>query len=523
MVKLLLLAGANIEVCNALGWTPLHCAARGGHKEVCEALINRPDMVAKLLEAPTAIKRIITVLCCMRQYNLPRDVIFLILTADNEIVKDFAIMLLLGTHNLKKRVCSVSITNTSSWRLEIGYTHKAKPGVIVLVPHDTAVLDARPDDITQLSAAIYGKGWGKLQLRGLDLTNDLNSAAMANPCHDIEVRIDGGDEDSIRQFTRPFRVKYYSYNVAVYEPVSVVPVSRVVIDAFRCVKYKGNNKDRTTDYARYFLQLPQAASVEMIDGAYERLKSVWEKELRLHDGNVAYVTRVLEILTAAHESLVEGAPFAPFQLDEVIPQRTFVKHAHALGLLKERFFNRRSLGNSRVVDFFTELCIEMQQLYILRKDGEGNTAYDCALDNGHDALALILSPANETVFAELRKSLKSCLRLQSRKKIVHEPDWPLTSLILTRLGLQDKKLDFNTLGFGGQVVGMVVAAPFVAPLVPIGHVFFAENSTQVLGRVALLPISIPLSVLCSIPVGLCLLICVNAFENRSNKDVCVIF
>tara|TARA_R110002050_G_scaffold81205_6_gene173601 strand:+ start:2100 stop:2486 length:387 start_codon:yes stop_codon:yes gene_type:complete len=49
LVKVLLKAGAQPNIRDSSGWTPLHCAAKQGHLRICEALLQNKHIDAGVL------------------------------------------------------------------------------------------------------------------------------------------------------------------------------------------------------------------------------------------------------------------------------------------------------------------------------------------------------------------------------------------------------------------------------------------------------------------------------------------
>lgn len=442
IVTILLAVGANVEVYNALGATPLHCAAARGHSAICSALIRRPDIIAKLLVADNCCKRIITALCCidslMKQLvygKMPREILFKIFSSDKDLLKDFTIMLLLGSYNLKKREPITFLTNTSAWRLLIHYNKERRIGEIIVAPGEKVVLDVRPDEISLLTATTHGAVWGKLQRTPLDLCKELQAEVARKPGHDVEMVIDGG-QGRFNQFTRPFRERCLSYNVAEYQPVSLVPKSRLLLDAFPCVKHKVANNELIE--ARHYLQLSDC-SREAVDIAYARLNYAWDNERKLISGNGPYIDRVQEILTAAYDYLMHKKPFSEFQRNETVPMVEMFEPQDSRGWLILRFFNRQLLTPDVIKKFFTKLCVEEQQEYVMMCDIEGRSAYEIALENHHGKLVQLLHADHivKNFGEQLKQQLETCLCLKLRDPIEHEPDASLTSLILKSLHLQN--------------------------------------------------------------------------------------
>ncbi len=468
-VKLLLMNGAQSQEFNALGATPLHCAAFVGNSAICRALIEKPDMISKLLDAHNSIRRISTAMFCLKDYRLPREVLFIIFTVDKDLAQDFAIILLLDTYSPKNRIPNISLSNTSAWRVLIHYTTDNRTGDIVLEPGSKTVLDMRPEQLTQLNATTYGKGWKMAQYTPLDLKEGLQAEAIKKPGHDIDVVIDGG-QGILRQYTRPFRDSYYAFDTAHYEAISLVPESRILMDAFPCLG-KGRQQE-----ARYFLQLPLEFSEESLASAYLRLKGVWEKEHARNSGNEAFVERVLEILTTAYEHLAHKKAFPMFQLDQKIPLIPIDCKQNSIQWLQKRFFTRKMLSPDVVLNFFKQFCIELQQAYLSMKDLEKRTAYDYALMQKHEELAQFLQPDSiEVHFGEPLKCLiAQCLQLKKRNNIKHLPDTPLTQIVLGRLGQFADDHSHRLVYLvpesirGPLKVGAVSAGIFVlAPMLPV--------------------------------------------------------
>ena len=212
-------------------------------------------MIARFLDADSSLKRIITGICCIKAYckNFPRDLIFKIFTEDRDLLKDFALMLILASFDFQKRMPSVSITNTTAWRLLITYMKNGIMGKIVIGPDEKVSLDELSDGFSSCQATCYGETWNKVTWTCLDLAPELRQYASGNPNCDIDIHIDGG-QGFARQFTRPFRVTYHAHRMVLYDRVSLVPESRMLVDAFPLVKYKLSVK-KLYD-ARCFLQLP---------------------------------------------------------------------------------------------------------------------------------------------------------------------------------------------------------------------------------------------------------------------------
>ena len=363
---------------------------------------------------------------------MPREILFKIFTSDKELLKDFTIMLLLDSYNPTRREAATYVTNTSAWRLLIKYNKENRIGEILVDPGEKVVLDVRPDEISYLTAAMYGEKWGRLQSEPITLSDELQAEVIKAPAGDVDVVIDGG-QGLLRQFTRPFRVRCLSYNVAEYAPVSLVPESRLLLDAFPCVKHKVVHKEPIE--VRYFLQLPSNYSPEALTIAYERLSNAWKKERKLKSGNEAYIDRVLQVCRAAYECLTKQVPFPEFQLNETVAVIDMLEPQDSCTWLIKRFFNRQMLTCDAVRSFFTKFCIEQQLQYVKMCDYERKTAYEIALKNHHDKLAQLLHFAHiaENFGEPLRQQLEVCFSLKTRDKIEHEPDKLLTRIVLERL------------------------------------------------------------------------------------------
>ncbi len=440
-VKLLLAAGARVEGYNALGLSPLHCAASVGNAPICKALICRPDIITKMLEVDVICKRMITICCCIKRcmnqlgphMQLPRELLFKIFMFDEDLYNDFALMLFLQTYNPKRRQPTTSITNTSAWRLLIHYNQEKSIGEIIVDPGAKVVLDIRPDQISHLTGELYGEKWSKLEWAPLDLYKGLQEQVTQKPEHDVDVVIDGG-QGMVRQFTRPFKVRCLSYKVAEYEPVSLVPQSRLLLDAFPCVRYKVARNEPIE--ARYFLQLPAYCSRDALTAAYTRLSFAWDNERKINAGNEAYVTRVLEIVKAAYDHYTQQTPFPKFKLNETVPLIEIEEPKDSRVWFIKSFFNRQALTPDAARRFFAQFCIEQQQRYMAKCDGEGRTAYEVALENNHDAVAQLLHVNHRGESCELlRQQLHYCFSLNQRFKIEHVPDKLLTRIVLERMGI----------------------------------------------------------------------------------------
>ncbi len=527
IAQLLLAAGADTHAVNGYGLTPLHCAAENGSVALCKMLIQMPKVISSLRDADSAIKRVVTGLCCMKYYaKLPRELIFMIFTIDNELINDFAIMLLLDSYNPATRKPTTCITNTTAWRLLIKAVSDEATDDIVLVPGDKVVLDVPPEELTSLEASVYGNSWQMTQWRALDLCKGLHEKAEQEPDTDIEVIIDGG-EGTFRQFTRPFRVAYHAFGVAEYAPVTLVPKSRVLLDAFPCAKYKLSKEASQELEVRYLFKLPLEYSPEMAQRAYTRLRRLWEREKYIHSSHTAFVDHMLKILDIAYRRLKSEKHLLSVDLlDMKVAPKPFTKKHTALAWLTDRFFKRRMLTFDAITYFFREFCIEQQAAYMLAEDNEGRIAYEIALAD-HEELAELLHPDRyeEHFGATLRSQLESCLYLKARRQFEHQPDESLTALALRGLGLEGPvtalnrkriKLHYKLLqlqqnawsGLPRDVQFLLKAGKYItiAPIVGAGIVIArvgeAETKKEALGRAAALPLVVPVAMVASIPIAL---------------------
>lgn len=521
IMKLLLSVGAKIEVYNDIGSSPLHYGAARGDVALCKVLLHRPDMVAKLLQADGSIDRIKTAWLCINRWaqNMPRDVKFLIFTIDKDLIKDFAIMLLLGSYDSVKRVPSVSITNTSQWRLLIRYIQGGRPGLIVLGAGEKVLLDGRPAEFISLQAECYGDGWGKLA-KAYDLFEGLRLKFLDHPDSDIDIQIDGG-HGWARQYTRPFSIDYHSFKMADYEPVSQVPESRLLLDAFPLAKYKVMKKERVD--ARCILQLPSCeVSPEIVKEAYERLCKVWQKELDLNSANTEYVANVIYLLKASYEHIVQNKILECDSLGRRIEASPVSNDFTAASLSLATIFRKRSkLSQDTIVLFFENLCTEMVVDFMLRADLAGKTAYEIARESGQTDCIRLLDPGliKENICDPLRTMLEKCLRRQKRAILQHKIDTPLSSLIAQRLGVSALGQSAYIAGEAtashivGSKAGLVFAAPFIGAALPIYSVFQAANPKSALLQIAALPVTVSVTAIASIPLSLFAVCIIHVWES----------
>jgi len=516
IVQMLLSAGADTQAVNVSGATPLHGAAVCGSAKICKMLIYIPKLVTSLRHADSSIKRVVTGICCIRRYaKLPRELIFMIFT-DDGLINDFAIMLLLASYNPATRAPTTSITNTSAWRLLIKAASTSSTDTGVLVPGDTMVLESKPEELICLEASVYGDTWKMVQLQPLDFTKELHEKAQQNQGADIDIVIDGG-KGTFKQFTRPFRVSCRACNVAEYAPISLVPKSMLIRDAFPCVVYKGSKDSKQPLDARLLFKLPSDYSSEMAQRAYERIKRLWEKEKHIYSAHSEYVECVLEILDNAYECLKnDNCQFSTELLDSEIIPDTFVKQQAASVWLKSRFFNKKMLTFDEMLYFFKELYVEQQASYMLMEDNEGRTAYDHA----PKWLAQLLNPDNyEQNFGEaLRIRLERTLYLKRRSKAEHHQDESLPWLAIKRLGLEQpvNALNHKRLTLQQKVwwalprdvqllcrLGKYTAiGPVVGAKMVVEWVGEAKTKKEMLKRAATLPVTVPAAMVVSIPVSL---------------------
>lgn len=87
-------------------------------------------------------------------------------------------MLLLDSYNPKKRKRTFLLSNTSAWRLLVSYATAEKEGELVLVPGARALLDVQPEDLTKIDVSSYGKVWGGMQTKPLELYEEVYIAIL---------------------------------------------------------------------------------------------------------------------------------------------------------------------------------------------------------------------------------------------------------------------------------------------------------------------------------------------------------
>ena len=207
-VELLLARGADIRAKDRRGNTPMHAAALAGANDMCELLMTWPMAIPCESVATAIYKRTLAALCSIRHYaNLPKDIIFMIFSCDKDLVKYLATILFLDFQkNRVDRKGAIRIKNDTAWRLKIIYGKDDQHYDIIILPQGSAVIDVNPRKIKSLSAMLDGKYKKYLQLRPVNLLEEV-------------IKAEGDDIDVLIHGRKGFLSQYYESFTVMCEAV----------------------------------------------------------------------------------------------------------------------------------------------------------------------------------------------------------------------------------------------------------------------------------------------------------------
>lgn len=412
LIPLLICSGADVGLANAANQTAFHLAASKGLVSICETLARFPTGLPSKNHIAASHEQIFTALLCMRRYvKLPKDIIFIIFCSCPSLIHQLSTLLLLSFNKLlRERSGKISITNDTEWRLRISYKRNGKDFDFIIVPHECTVLDSGQENIEAISASLYGKMWKMCQYAPIDLLKGLKSLVNDNKADDLDIVINGGHM-SITQFLEPFNVEHKNVATKMSEPVSLIPSTFLILDAFPSVKYKIEKEGLKEIPAYSFLGLPQDASQDSIEAAYKRLIGLWEFEKCAHAECVEFINTVLKILDSAYKKLSfgfleEDLEAMNFDLSACI--RPHNEKKDPVAFLKQAFLMKKPLSRDVLIEFFKGRSIELQQQFLSIEDNQGHTPAECALFFGYNDLAALLSP--EAYERNFGNYIGSCIR-----------------------------------------------------------------------------------------------------------------
>ncbi len=216
---------------------------------------------------------------------------------------------------------SLNIINETGKKIEIAYLQKGKHHEITLIHEQRATIGDFPT-IEVLYVAPYGKVRGKLSLANLPGTffknnllknvKDLEIAHLNNQSAALTIKLGGEYLSYVVGQWLAGEVSPYQYEVTILKPEEVAAKEEkeekvgLLIDHFPQVKDAVTKNKEVLP--RYFLNVGEGASSEVIDEAHEQLRLIWQEKKDSPIAAEAELAReILEVLQEAYNKL-QGIP-----------------------------------------------------------------------------------------------------------------------------------------------------------------------------------------------------------------------